>query len=68
MKDLKATINLIDLLAPIEELLAVTVNDTTYTLFITSVTGFLCHRSIFSFKGFNKQGIFQVRSYNQMIS
>ncbi len=33
----------LELAAPIEELLTVAIDDTANTLFITGITGFLCH-------------------------
>jgi hypothetical protein len=41
--DGQADINLIELSAPVEELLTVPINDTTNTLFITGIAGLLCH-------------------------
>jgi hypothetical protein len=40
---LQANVYLIELPAPIEELLTVAIDDTANTLFITGITGFLCH-------------------------
>jgi len=40
---IQANVYLIELPAPIEELLTVAIDDTANTLFITGITGFLCH-------------------------
>jgi len=40
---IQANVYLIALPAPIEELLTVAIDDTPNTLFITGITGFLCH-------------------------
>ena len=40
---IQANVYLIELPAPIEELLTVAVDDTPNTLFITGITGLLCH-------------------------
>jgi len=40
---IEANVYLIELPAPIEELLTVAIDDTANTLFITGITGFLCH-------------------------
>jgi hypothetical protein len=40
---IQANIYLIELTAPIEELLTVAIDDTANTLFITGITGLLCH-------------------------
>jgi hypothetical protein len=40
---IQANIYLIELAAPIEELLTVAIDDTANTLFITGITGLLCH-------------------------
>jgi hypothetical protein len=67
-KDLKATVYLIDLPAPIEELLAVTIDDTAHAFLITRITGFPGHQSYFFFYGFNIQKIFQVAPFNRSFS
>jgi len=41
--DVQANVYLKELPAPIEELLAVAIDDTANTLFITGITGSLCH-------------------------
>ena len=40
---IQANVYLIELTAPAEELLTVAIDDTANTLFITGITGFLCH-------------------------
>ena len=40
---IKANAYLIELAAPVEELLTVAIDDSANTLFITGITGFLCH-------------------------
>jgi len=40
---IQANVYLIELAAPAEELLTVAIDDTANTLFITGITGFLCH-------------------------
>jgi hypothetical protein len=40
---IQANVYLIELPAPIEELLTVAIDDTANTLFITGITGFLSH-------------------------
>jgi hypothetical protein len=42
---IQANINMIELAAPFEELLTVAIDDTANTLFITGITGFLCHQT-----------------------
>jgi len=42
-------IYLVELSAPVEELLTVAINDTANTFFITGIAGLLCHKVSFSF-------------------
>jgi len=46
--EVQTNVYLIQLTAPSEELLTVAINDTANTLFITGITGFLCHQATFS--------------------
>ena len=41
--DIQANVYLIELAAPVEELLTVAIDDAANTLFITGITGFRCH-------------------------
>jgi hypothetical protein len=43
--DVQTNVYLIQLSAPFEELLTVAINDTANTVFITGITGFLCHQT-----------------------
>ena len=43
--EVQTNIYLIQLTAPFEELLTVAINDTANALFITGITGFLCHQA-----------------------
>jgi hypothetical protein len=46
--EIQTNVYLIQLTAPFVELLTVAINDTANTLFITGITGFLCHQTTFN--------------------